>query len=312
MTFPLLYIRYKQLQRQLQGFSLYLFIFFGLIFLLVYISFLQFQKQQNAYHVVVLLVIISVLLQFYRKDKPFIYRHIDKPHLQIFFEYVALTLPFSITCLITKNWYCYPLLLLLLFCIPLFKFQFRQKTVFKNLSFIIPSSSFEWISGFRKKYFTFIGIYTLSVAFCWFKILPLFLLWFLSLLIISFHDECESIQILREGNKSPHNFLLEKLYTNSTYLIILYLPLITINTIFNSDFLLINAFFVPTQIALLCFAICLKYSTYSPGKKPAANNIPLAIVAFASSLPYLLPIPALLAIVYFYIAKKNLKKYLND
>ena len=66
------------------------------------------------------------------------------------------------------------------------------------------------------------------------------------------------------------------------------------------------------QISLLCFAICLKYSSYKPNKNQIGNNIPLAIVSLGSALPYLLPIPTILSFAYFYKAKNNLKQYLND
>ncbi len=156
------------------------------------------------------------------------------------------------------------------------------------------------------------GVYLLAVAFCWFRILPLFLLWFLTTMIISFYSECESIQVLRESGETPGKFLLHKLYRHSRYIIILYTPLILINTIFNPGYLLINLLFVPVQVALVCFAIGLKYSSYRPNTMQTGNNILLTIIAFLVALPYLLPLPAVLSLVYFYKARNNLKYYLND
>ncbi len=312
MTFPLLFIRLKQLQREINGLGLYVLPLGAIAGYIAYIFFKQFEEGQHAYYPIIVLTFVCICIQFYRQDKSFIYKHIAIPHFQIFLEYVALTLLFSISSLFTKSWYYYPLLLLLLFCIPVMKLQFRQKTVLKNLSSLISPNNFEWISGFRKQYISFICLYGLAIAFCWFKIIPILLLWFLTILITSFHTECESILILREQAKSPGKFLLHKLKVNSIYILILYTPLIILNTFFNRDFFLINILFIPMQISLVCFAICLKYCLYRPNKIQTGNNIPLAIVSLVSILPYLIPIPAILSIIYFYKAGNNLKKYLND
>ena len=312
MTFTLLYIRFKQLQKELKGLGLYLVILIGIAVYLIVISFKQFEKAPNAYYLIAAMALLCVGLQAYRKDKLFVYKHIENPHLQIFSEYVALTLPFSITAIFTKHWFCYPGLLILLLCIPFFRFTFRPKTIFKNLSSIINISNFEWLSGFRKQYIAFISLYTLAIAFCWFRILPLFLLWLLTVLISSFYNECESIMVLRASSKSTGKFLRDKLKINTRYMVLLYTPLLIINTIFNSEFLLINILFLLIQISLLCFAICLKYSSYKPNKNQIENNILLTIVSLSAALPYLLPVPAILSIVYFYKSENNLKQYLND
>jgi len=78
------------------------------------------------------------------------------------------------------------------------------------------------------------------------------------------------------------------------------------------EFLVVNLLFIPAQLSILYFAICLKYSGYKPNAYQSGNNIPLAIVSMGSALPYLLPIPIILSFFYFYKAENNLKKYLND
>jgi hypothetical protein len=227
-------------------------------------------------------------------------------------EYAILTLPFSITSLITKNWFCFPLLLLILFCIPFLKFQFKHRAVFKNLSSIIPTSNYEWISGFRKQYIPFICLYLVAVAFCWVRILPLGLLWFLTIIISSFYLENEPVHILRAGNKTARKFLSDKIKININYILILYSLPVIINTIFVNEFLIITLLFIPAQIALICFAIGLKYCTYKPNTNLLGNNVAFSIIAILSAMPYFLPVTLLLAIIYFYRAEKNLKLYLHD
>jgi hypothetical protein len=312
MTASLLYIRLKQVKREIDGLSLYIIPIIAIAAYIAYVTFKEFQKGQNAVYIIITLSVFCMSIHFSRKDKGFVYKHLENPHLQIFFEYVALTLPFSISCMVTKSWYCYPLLLAILFCIPLFTFEFRQKTSFKNLSHFISATNFEWLSGFRKQYISIICLYILAIAFCWLKILPLFLLWFLTIIILSFYSECESIQVLREGNKAPKHFLIAKLKACIIYVLILYTPIVIVNSVFNPDFLIINFLFIPIQISLLAFAICFKYSSYTANKIKIGNNLPLAIVSMGSALPHFLPVPAILFIVYFNKAKDNLKQYLDD
>lgn len=312
MTKTLLYIRLRQFSREANGLGLYLLVFIAIAAILSFITYSQFKTNLNAWYIVVLLSIICLGIQYSRKDKEFIYKQLDKPYLQLFSEYLILTLPFSITSLITKSWYCFPLLLLVLICIPFLKFQFKHQASFKKLSSVIPASNYEWISGIRKQYIPVICLYLVAVAFCWVRILPLALLWFLTILISSFYLENEPVHILRAGNKTAGKFLSDKIKINIKYILILYSLPVIINVIFVREFLVITLLFIPVQIALICFAISLKYCTYKPNTNLLGNNVTFSIIAILSAMPYFLPVTLLLAIVYFYKAEKNLKFYLHD
>ena len=312
MAKTLLYIRSKQIKREADGLGLYVIIFIAIAAVLSLVTYAQYKNNQQAWYIVALLSIICLAIQYYRKDIQFIYKQLDKPHFQVFLEYLILTLPFSITSLITQNWFCFPILLLVLICIPFLKFQFRHRAVFKNLSSIIPASNYEWISGFRKQYITFICLYLFAVAFCWVRILPLGLLWFLTIIISSFHLENEPVHVLREGNKTARNFLSAKIKINIKYILILYSLPVIINAIVVREFLMITLLFIPVQIALVCFAISLKYCTYKPNTNILGNNIAFSIIAILSAMPYFFPVLVILAVVYFYKAESNLKTYLHD
>ena len=312
MTKTLLYIRWRQFNREAKELGLYLFVFIAIAAVLSFITYNQFKNNANAWYIVALLSIFCLGIQYSRKDKSFIYKQLDRPYFQMFLEYVILTLPFSITSIITKNWFCFPLLLLALICIPLVKFQFKHTAVFKHLSKLIPVSNFEWISGVRKQFIPLIGLYLLAVVFCWVRILPLFLLWLLTIIISSFYQENEPVHIVRAGNKTARKFLFDKIKININYILILYSVPIIINAVFVKEFLMITLLFIPVQIALLCFAINLKYSTYKPQTNILGNNVAFSIVAMLSAMPYFLPIPVILSIVYFYKAENNLKTFLHD
>jgi hypothetical protein len=187
-----------------------------------------------------------------------------------------------------------------------------QKTYFRNISSIIPASHFEWISGFRKSFLLLIPLCILAIGFCWFKILPLFLLWFITFIITSFYNEFEPVHILREGGYSSKRFLRQKLYQHSGYLLLLYTPVLLINTIFNFEYWIVNLLFIPVQLSLLCFAICFKYSVYEPSKNLTAGSLILTMVSLCALIPYLLPVPLVMTFIYYRKAKNNLDNYLND
>lgn len=312
MTKTLLYIRLRQLNREANGLGLYTLIFIAIAVALSFITYWQYNHNQKAWLIVVLLSALCLAIQFNRKDKAFIYKQLDKPHLQLFLEYLVLTLPFSITSIVSKNWFCFPLLLAILACIPFLKFQSKHRAVFKNLSSVIPASYYEWISGLRKQYIPFISFYLLAVAFSWVRIFPLFLLWFLTIMISSFFLENEPVHIVRAGNKTAREFLSGKIKTNIKYILILYSLPVIINAIFVQEFLIITLLFIPAQLALVSFATCLKYSSYKPNTNLLGNNIAFSIIAMLSALPYFLPVLVIFAIVYFFKAEKNLKMYLHD
>lgn len=312
MTKTLLYIRLRQLNREANGLGLYTLIFIAIAAVLSFITYWQYNHNQKAWLIVILLAVLCLAIQYNRKDKAFIYKQLDKPYLQLFLEYLVLTLPFSITSIVSKNWFCFPLLLAVLACIPFLKFQSKHRAVFKNLSSVIPASNYEWISGLRKQYIPFIGFYLLAVAFSWVRIFPLFLLWFLTIMISSFFLENEPVHIVRAGNKTARECLSGKIKTNIKYILILYSLPVIINAIFVQEFLAITLLFIPAQLALVSFAVCLKYSSYKPNINLLGNNIAFSIIAMLSALPYFLPVLVIFAIVYFFKAEKNLKMYLHD
>lgn len=313
MVAKLLYIRSRQLARELSDLGLlYNLLLLGVTAILIYGSFKLYQKEPHAYYLTGTLIFLCALIQVSRKDKQFLHLHIENERLEVFLEYAVITFPFSITSIPTQNWYCYPILLIAIYITSRLKFNFIQRTYLKNISVIIPASMFEWISGFRRSLFPLIPLYLLALSFSWFRILPLFILWLITVTICSFYNECESLQILKEGDKRAMDFLLHKLKAHSSYLIALYLPVLIINTIFNTEDWDINLLFILIQVSLLSFAICLKYSNYKPNRVSFGNNLILSFVSIGSLIPYLLPIPLIMACEYFKKAERNLEPYLND
>jgi len=308
----LLYIRLIQAKRELNSAGFGVLIIFGILSYLIYAAYTFFLKSPDAYYLTAFLFLICVALQSYRNDKQFVYVHIRKPHFEMYLEYLAFTLVFSISSLFTDNWICFPVLLAALLLIPFLKFTVKQKTYFTTISTVIQAYDFEWISGFRKSFGILIPLYLLAIGFSWFRILPLLILWFITLIIASFYTECEPLHILKEGDPSSSKLLKSKLIRMMKYTFILYMPVLVVNTIFNPEYWILNLLFIPLQMSLVGYSICLKYSSYEPNKNAIGNNVILSIVSLGSIIPYFLPIPLLMTVFTYGKAKKNLNIYLND
>ncbi|MFA5972639.1 MAG: hypothetical protein WC780_09835 [Lentimicrobiaceae bacterium] len=308
----LLYIRLIQAKRELNSAGFGVLIIFGILSYLIYAAYTFFLKSPDAYYLTAFLFLICVALQSYRNDKQFVYVHIRKPHFEMYLEYLAFTLVFSISSLFTDNWICFPVLLAALLLIPFLKFTVKQKTYFTTISTVIQAYDFEWISGFRKSFGILIPLYLLAIGFSWFRILPLLILWFITLIIASFYTECEPLHILKEGDPSSTKLLKSKLIRMMKYTFILYMPVLVVNTIFNPEYWILNLLFIPLQMSLVGYSICLKYSSYEPNKNAIGNNVILSIVSLGSIIPYFLPIPLLMTVFTYGKAKKNLNIYLND
>ncbi|MDZ4713539.1 MAG: hypothetical protein SGI89_14615 [bacterium] len=312
MSTALLNLRKQQILYEVSQLKLYSIVLLALFIGLIIFTADIYRDISFALSFTLSLALICLSIQSVRKDKEFIYLHSGSYHLTLFTEYFIVTFPFIVMCLFTPHWYCFFLLEIFLVMITFSKFTLRRITFFSSISKIIPVSDFEWISGFRSSFTTIIPVYLLAVGLSWIRILPLLLLWYLTMTIMSFYNECESLKFLREKAQSAGKLLLQKFFIQIRYLLIFYSPVLIINSIFNADLIIVNIFFMLSQIALLFFAVCYKYSGYYPNKHFYFNNITVIIVSMTGLIPLLMPVPAIMGIRYYIKAKKNLNQYFND
>ena len=308
----LLRIRLLQLKRIISDEGIVVLFMAVILFVLMYAAYINYQKKANALYILAFLALSCIVLQLKRQDLFFITNNLQYPHLQIYFEYVALVFLFIAPVLFTPYWYLFFALMSVLFLIPFLKFAFKQKTYFRNISSFIPVSNFEIISGFRKSFFVLSILYVLALCTSWLSIYPYIPLWLITILITSFYVECEPLQILKKDDLSINFFLQKKMYQHAVCLFIFYLPVLLINTLFNPADWLLNLLFLLVQIGMLCFSICLKYTTYIPNRNYNANSVTLGLFSLGSILPHFLPVSLFMSFDYYNRAKKNLKNYLND
>ena len=313
MKWILVRVRLHQIKRQLEslglGYAIILLAFLAALIFYVYLSYLQ---KNKALYVFSATVLILFLIHTSRKDKEFVHSQVNHPSQNIFTEYFIFTLPVTIPSLFTSHWLYFPLLILSFYVISNIKINLKQRTMFPHLSKIIPPQDFEWLSGLRKNLISFLILFALAAITCWIRILPLVFLWLIVISITSFYQECESLQILLATPGTPKKIIQRKIWNHSKYLLIILLPILIINSIFNPGLIVINFVFLLVQFTVIIFAILLKYTTYSPNENLTGNVILVSAVTISALIPFLLPIPLIMCFRNYGRSVKNLKSYFND
>jgi len=309
----LIKVRIHQIKRQLNELGIgYAFILLAFLTTLIFYVYLAYTQKEKSLFLFIISILSILAIQISRRDKEFIFNHIDHPVQNIFAEYFILTLPVTITSLFTSHWFYFPLIILAFYFIANIKIRLKQRTVFPKLSKIISPYDFEWLSGLRKTYAGIVIFLLLACITCWIRILPLIFLWFITTSVASFYQECESLPVLFASSISPQNLLKKKMVKSIQFLIMMLIPILILNSIFNPGFILINIIFLLIQITILIFAILLKYTTYSPNETLKGNTLLLSMVSIGSLIPFVLPIPLIMCFRNYSKAIKNLNFYFND
>ncbi|MBK8702023.1 MAG: hypothetical protein IPN29_21615 [Saprospiraceae bacterium] len=306
----LLMLRYRQAGRLAYALGTYaVFGAFGLIFLLVVSHFLH-QHSQYTMALVALWCMATIAVHTSRKDLDFMHTHLDHSTYLIGLEYFALMLPFLLCGIGSGRLFYWLPAIAVCVLLPHHLPSLRHETR-STVTRWIPSALFEWKSGLRKMYYPFMALYTAALLSSWFKILPLILLWFLTTLMVTFYDENESLDLLREGQHSEQDFLHKKLKTHLGICVLLYLPILTVNTLCNPDYVFINAMFIAAQLALLFYGITTKYAFYIPVYPGLKNSNITAMVSLLAALPVFFFLPLVFGLYNYRRALTNLKPYFD-
>ena len=95
-------------------------------------------------------------------------------------------------------------------------------------------------------------------------------------------------------------------------MLLLNVPLLLINSIFNQDMIWFNFYFIGYNALILITIIALKYSNYHFKLQANQNQMKLAILVIGLFIPYL----SILGLVFYFQSRtdsiNNLKTYLDD
>jgi len=313
-------IRLKQFGREIKLIGIFRSIIILIVFMLSAFQLVKFYD--NFYLALITFVSSAVLIlsvHITRKDRAFVFLHLQNPRRAILTEYIILSFILAGYLVVSPHWYFFVLLLLVIIVISGIRYEIKKKTKLGFLSKLISPKNFEWLGGIRKYKYTFALLYALTLAASPVMFLPVFFLWILTIHIFAFYEECEPLNILSAGASSPSSFLIGKIFRHSILLLGLYFPVLTVNSMFNPNLLIFNLIFFIVQVTVLMLTVFFKYKIYVPRDMLPGNSMFLVIIQVCTilpfiigSIPFLLPLPLILSFKYYFSAKENLKFYLYD
>jgi hypothetical protein len=302
----ILKIRFYQLKRDLG------ILFFPILALASCVSYFAFNHPERV-GLYAAAIIMYVFYSFHknRGDLSFTYKHFNSAKTQIVAEYQLFLLPVSIPVLFTSYWHVFFALHALVFLIPFLdtsrKIQFKFLFVTKYFK-----SDYIFISGIRKNIFVLVPLILLALILSPLKLFPLVALFIANAVVFSFYEVNESVQMIQASNKTPKQFLSSLLSSAVAKLLILNVPVLIINTIFNFDLFLFNFYFLLYNLLMLATVIVLKYADYQYKKQGNSVQIKLIIMILGLFIPYLSP----LTLIFYFQSRaeaiKNLNNYLDD
>jgi hypothetical protein len=326
----LLLLRIKQLFRLFNGIDFLRLLF--LLGILALVSFMLYSWSSNTAYIKIWIpvhTLIFAIIHAGRKDKDFIRMISSHSNLIFFGEYLVLSLPVLIAFCFHANWLGLSVIPLLLLISSLhFTLTFSLSGIGKP--FIKPSASqisasallkigtgnprlFEWNSGIRSPNILFIAfVYLIVVCFSFTGYVAHIGIIVLSILISTFYFQGEPRIFIESFSNSARRFIRDKLVLNFKYLLIMYVPIIVVSLIFQTEmwYLLLLALLIGFVVQLL--AILIKYSLFRENADLERNSLILIISVIGVLLPFIWPLPVIIGIRSYRKAIKNLNPYFND
>lgn len=302
----ILTIRYYQIKRNLG------FLFLVLLPLFTGLSYFFFNnKQELGYYVAALILYLFYTFHKNRKDILFACKHFNAAKWQIATEYQLFLLPVSIPSLFTRYWYCFPVMHLVVLCIPFaeLKTNLQPKLLFLSRLF---KKDYMFISGIRRTILILLPLFLLALVLSPLKLFPLVALFLVNATVFTFYEHNESVQMLQASHQTPKQFLSEITMSAVFKLTAINVPVLLINSLFNADVLLFNLYFLGYILLMMVTVISMKYADYGYRKEKNNFQIKLMVMVMGLFIPYL----SILGLVFYVQARteaiKNLTNYLDD
>ena len=303
----LLKIRYYQIKNDLG------FLFLIIAALITALAYFFFNKTDNK-QFYFLAGVLYVLVRFHtsRKDLSYVIKHLENPLKQLIIEYQLFLLPFSIPSLFTQAWYVFFVIQVAGLIVPFIKVSSANMVWFPNLSKYIPASQFEWLSGIRKNWLSILVFTLIAFVLSSVKLFPLVALCLVNITIMGFYTEGESRQMLTANSYIPKELMLSKIMFSIKAVLLINVPVVVINSIFNCDFIFINSLFLMYACLVIVFAVACKYNAYKPNTSLESISIQFAFVFIALIFPQFMVLTVFITYYYYQKAIKNLGYYIHD
>ncbi len=313
MIVEILNIRIKQAYRILSQIGLFrTIVLFGFIAPFIISLFIK-TKGSNYEQTMSGIFLLSVLfIHIKRKDKEFVEIHALKPQQVFFAEYLLFSAPMIVSLFYKSMWKYLIIYLIVLILISYLKTGLKKKSINSAFQKQIADDNFEWKSGVRKYFLLFVVIWPLGLVTSFFVASVPVTIFFLGVIVLSFYEKSEPLQILIAGELNTLRFLMKKIKSQLLSFSVLILPLVISFIIFHPRYYYIPLLEYIIFLILLVYTILLKYAYYQPTKESGAVKTFTMIGSICLFIPVLIPLILILSVKFLIQASHRLNFYLND
>ena len=313
MIKEILKIRLKQFARILKEIGVIRTIILMALFAFV-LGTINEYSQKDSYRIYVLLIysFLILFINLKREDVKFIKLYFPKYYFVFLFENILISIPLIIILVFNQLWIWALCFIVLVFLLSFFHITKNRKTINSFVQRIIPDENFEWKAGFRKNLYLIIFVWILALSASFFIGTIPVVIFVLGIIILSFYEQVESIQILIADGYGTKKFIAKKIIKHLRDYFVLVFPLVIIFMIFHIEYYYISLIIFFVFAFLLIYSILLKYSFYRPNEKSGAMQTFTAFGVLSIFVPFLLPVTFVLTIVFAFKAINNLNFYLYD
>lgn len=291
--------------------------FYSLLLLSVAAALLSFYYQSQTTQVSVVIgsgfvILAAGAIHFTRNDHQFLFLAVSRPYRILFFEYLSLVLPFTVLSFIKSG----QLLsfLPILFVPVISAVNVSRRTYVEKIRSVsmFPVQNFEWTAGVRHTGILFWALWILAFALVMLPFASLIVLWFLLLMISSFYDQGEPVEMIESFRLDSGGFLRKKMSLHCMSFITPALPIVSIAIIFNPDRWWVYLLFLIFSLLNISVFIVSKYSVWHHKQINRSNSIVNALCMIGLFLPFLLPLPLIVFVKNYRKAVNNLNPLLDD
>ena len=258
--------------------------------------------------------IVAVIssIHFSRSDHRFLLLVSSNPYSILFLEYFLLATPFVLLSVIRFG-DVQPLLpLLIIPLIPLIKVIRQNSTQIIRPGNIIPLQNFEWKAGVRNTGWVFVVMWILAIALAAIPFASLVIIWFLLMIISSFYDQGEPVEMVEAFRLDSSKFLWRKISLHCKSFIVPALPIMILSAACNPDRWWVYLLFLAFSLLNIAVFVVSKYSVWRHSDLNRSNSIVNALCMIGLFLPFLLPLPIIVFVKNFRKALNNLHPVLHD
>lgn len=246
-----------------------------------------------------------------RPDLHFLDRHLHHSRLAMAAEYGVLVLPVLLGLLFAGAWIWATLTLFA--CALAWTPALRASGVRGGwLRRSIPVRLFEWKSAVQGTYPWSVVLWLGALAFCWLPVLPLFLLGGLALMACGAQEQCEPRSMLLATASNASTLLRTKLGGALRLMLAVHVPVLFAATWFRPEWWWIHALFGLGMLAVVLYAVVLKYARYQPMERLSGNSANVTTAAVFAILPGLCVVPIIMLLTELRPARENLSTYFHD